>query len=173
MPSEGRTTIVLLAGPPGSGKTSVARALRERLQDAVVFASDEIGGDRYRGLARAARDAAGRHRVVILDATFYMREYRDRVRALGYPTLVVHLDCPLDVCLRRNAERAQPIPAPAVRDLWARFEPPGKEEDAIRIDADRTSPEAAARRILSALKRLPGARGPRGRQRRPARPERA
>ncbi len=106
---------------------------------------------------------------MILDATYYARVHRDRVRALGHPLLLVYLRCSLRECLRRNTQREDPIAEAAVRNLWGRFEPPTEEEDPLRIDAARASPEEAARQVESAWHRrrarrpAPGGRAPRGR----------
>lgn len=95
----GRVRLVLVGGPPGSGKSSVAGALANRL-DAEVLSTDHLRrelapvplADRYRRTAREAvyrelcTEASrqlGLGRSVVLDATWTSAAMRAKARALA------------------------------------------------------------------------------------------
>jgi len=125
--ARGRGALVLVAGTVGSGKSSVARALADRME-AVVLASDVVRKQRARAagapvryderakgavygelLARAEPVVAS-GRIALLDATFdtAARRRRARVwaRARGVPAFLVEVRCPEAVARRRLAARA-------------------------------------------------------------------
>ncbi len=144
-----RTLVITLCGIPGSGKSTVAAHLVRQLGDAEVIATDAMGGRGrpYEKLRRRLAELAGRRRYVVLDGTFYKREHRDAVRAMGFPVLLVYLNCPLGVCMGRNRGRPEGIPAKGVAGISRRFEPPADEEEPLVILTEHVGPEAAARHI--------------------------
>jgi len=144
------TTLYVLCGLPGAGKSTWARENAGRLQ-AVVVCSDDVRRDfeadgrdpwdgdsvfaevelRARGLLRADRS-------VVLDATHFERRYRtyiqDVVSGIGVRRIAVWFVVPLEVCLQRNAGRNslafgnRRMPDEFVRGLAEGFEPPGGDE---------------------------------------------
>jgi len=115
--------LVLVTGPPGAGKTTVAVALAAELGFAV-FAKDRLKeilhdalGDEAdlawsRRLGGAAMEMlwalAAYAPAVVLEANFWPDDPRHRahVQALGTAPVEVHCVCPVEECLRRYAERA-------------------------------------------------------------------
>jgi predicted kinase len=115
--------LVLVSGPPGAGKTTVAEALAAELGFAL-FAKDRIkeilhdtlGGEAdlawSRRLGAAAVEMlwalAACAPAVVLEANFWPDDPRHRARAdaLGAALVEVHCVCPLDECVRRYTERA-------------------------------------------------------------------
>lgn len=131
---------IWITGPPGSGKTAVARAaaarLRERGESVTVLELDAIrqkitprpqytDAERdvvYRALAYMASVLVEAGVPVIVDATAHRRAWRDAARAAIRSFAEVQLLCPLDVC--RERERTRPRGhAPA--GIYARAGRPG------------------------------------------------
>ncbi|WP_101294559.1 AAA family ATPase [Halegenticoccus soli] len=143
--------IVVLCGPPGSGKTTVATRLWDRLAAAghsfELLHSDDFSRRPYDRMSERVADAPGSN--WLLDGTFYRREWRERFRDLG-DAKVVYLAADLETCLRRNEERAEPIDERGVRAIYRRFEEPDAD---VTIDTDEVSPERAVDRLCRAIGR--------------------
>jgi predicted kinase len=147
--------IILLCGPIGAGKTSIAERLAEELEGSSVISSDRFRRRVYDRLIREAEMRLGKARYIILDATFYREAYRRRILDLASRrerVLTVFLDCPLETCLERNRRRSSPVPERAVKIIWREFERP--EAPDIRIDTGTLSIDEAVRAILFRLKHL-------------------
>ena len=131
------SAVIVVCGPPASGKSTLARDLSDRFETTVI-SSDRVRkgllglapADRaatdaytpkvsrrvYAELARQARVARERDGGAIVDATFGRREDRARFAAgLGGAVLWIWCDPPQDVLARRAA---------------ARMSDPGRESDA-------------------------------------------
>jgi adenylylsulfate kinase len=141
--SELNGAVVWLTGPPGSGKTTLACGLTERLAaDGVavtlldwialrgfVFTSawvsehdEEIA---HRALAYTARLLADAGHVVVVDATAPRRDWRARARQIIGDLAEVQLMCRAEVCLdRERAVRWRPHVgvATAAPDLAIEYE---------------------------------------------------
>ncbi|XP_055976733.1 L-seryl-tRNA(Sec) kinase [Sorex fumeus] len=78
--------------------------------------------------------AGSRPLFLILDDNFYYQSMRYEVYQLarkyssGFCQLF--LDCPLDTCLARNAQRARPVPAETLRQMAGKLERPDPEKNA-------------------------------------------
>lgn len=146
--------LVVLCGLPASGKTTLARGLRERLaargHEFDVLHSDDFARRTYERMYERVRDAGGDW---ILDGTFYRRLHRERFRRLD-DCYVVWVRAPPETCLARNRAREEPIPAAGVRAMIADFEPPRAnltlDTDALSAAAALDQLEAAALRWLDA-----------------------
>ncbi|MFJ4919268.1 AAA family ATPase [Streptomyces sp. NPDC088725] len=151
---------VLLAGLTGSGKTTLAQALAgrgftrlsvdeevHRLHGryGVDYPEDTYFARERPALATIRRqftaNLEARHDVV-LDHGLWRRTDRDAwkeaARTAGGLPVLVHLPTSRDELLRRLTERnlradanALAVPPDALDDFFARFEPPGDDENAI------------------------------------------
>lgn len=165
----GRVRLVVVGGAPGTGKSTVASALGERL-GAVVLRTDEVRA-RLPGRGYAAADvqatydqlivdarrllAAGEH--VVLDATFADAARRSAVRALADEAIadLTELRCQAPVSVasariaRRLAEGTDPSEAtPEVgRAIAAAFEP---WPEALELDTLAPPAEVCERAVRAA-----------------------
>jgi hypothetical protein len=165
--TRGPRLVVVMTGTVGSGKSTVARALTERLRgpciasDRVrkrVFAADSPdlytpeNRDRvYDGMLERAGAVVRSGRSVVLDATYERRELRDQVAAWcserGIEPWLVETRAGRVEALRRLAERSARAndPSDAGPDELAgsltRYEPPLEwpAERHVIVDTDRTS----------------------------------
>jgi adenylylsulfate kinase len=162
---------VWITGLPASGKSTVAAALAKKIRDlcvdVTVLESDALrtvfsdlgtydDRDReyfYGSLAFIGQLLTEHGISVIFDATATRRSYRDRARRRIPRFIEVFVDCPLDVCMRRDPKglyrKAREGQASHVPGIQTEYEAPEKPEVVIRGDQD--DPEEAARRIVSML----------------------
>jgi protein phosphatase len=151
------STLYVLSGLPGAGKSTWARDNARRLQAAVVCSDDvrrdfEVDGRDpsdgdavFAEVQRRARRLLEGDRSVIVDATHFQRKYRTYLGQLGIGIEVhrvaIWFDVPLEICLQRNAGRNgftfgdRRMTDDFVRGLADAFEPPALDEfdEIIRV----------------------------------------
>jgi 3'(2'), 5'-bisphosphate nucleotidase len=162
--------VVWFTGLPGSGKTTLARAVQDRLAQ-LGSATERLDGDEIRsmfpdtGFSRDARDAHVRrvghlasrlehHGVTSLVALVSpYRASRDFVRRLCDRFIEVYVSTPLDECERRDpkglyrqARAGQVSELTGVADV---YEPPVSPD--VTIDTTALSPEKAAELVMAKL----------------------
>ncbi|WP_137286793.1 ATP-binding protein [Halorussus salinisoli] len=130
---------LVLCGPPGVGKTTVAQRLQSRLgaagRDFRLLHSDDFSRNTYRQMYEHVIDADP-DTDWILDGTFYQREWQDRFRALPDAHLV-YLTASLETALERNREREDAIEERGVRVMHGKFETPTNPD--LTLDTERSS----------------------------------
>ncbi|MBS7619919.1 AAA family ATPase [Candidatus Bathyarchaeota archaeon] len=145
--------IILLCGGVGAGKSILAQRLSERLGDARVLSSDSFKRRVYERLLLELERGMNKQKYLILDATFYRKVYRDRVRetAMGRDKLfTIYLKCPLEVCLERNRRRSGAVPENAVRIIHRLFEEP--ENPDLVVNTAEVGVDEALERVLENLR---------------------
>ncbi len=145
--------LIVICGPAGAGKTSIAHRLAEKLEGAPIISSDRYRRKAYDRVMKEVESRLGDKVYMIVDATFYRRRWRERLMEVvrdRQKVFTVLVDCSLETCLRRNSERDVPIPDKAVRIIWSEFERPVDHD--IYINTDESSVEQAVEKILMRLK---------------------
>jgi adenylylsulfate kinase len=167
---------VWITGLPGSGKSVVSEALTKILKEKGIsvqlLSSDALRKvltpkpaysleERdivYTTLAYIAKLLTQNGVNVVIDSTGNLRRYRENARQLIPCCAEVYLECPLDVCMEREARRGKAYHAPAqiyhraktgrattVPGIGQPYEPPMKPE--ITLDTTKLTPEECAQRI--------------------------
>jgi adenylylsulfate kinase len=164
---------IWITGLPSSGKSSVTRELVKKLVTqgihVVVLESDEMRQiltpeptyspeerDRFYHILALMGELLVRNGVnVIFDATANKRTYRDHARSLIQQFIEVYVECPVEVCRKRDPKgiyaKAASGLATGVPGVQASYEPPLKPD--LTIDG-QASPEAGAVAIVDKLKNL-------------------
>ena len=168
--------VVIVSGPPGSGKSSVCESLCARYDRTVHLETDQFfaairmgfikpwlaASDRQnrmvtRAAARAAVAYAQALYAVFVDAVVgpnllpvYLDELREARVAVHFALLLPSLE----VTLRRGREREAPlrVPEPQLRALWEQFRGYGAFAGCT-IDNSAMTPDQAADAVMSACGR--------------------
>jgi adenylylsulfate kinase len=172
MRNDGRPAFALwITGRPGAGKTTLVRALVERLHrrdvDPVVLSAEdfrkrfaphpmETEKEReafYRGMVEVAGLFVDRGIPVLIDATGTARAYRAAARECLKGFAEVHVDCPPELCAARRGGAAARVAggssAAAVAEPSTEYEAPVHPEVAVRTDRD--DPDTAAEKTMEYL----------------------
>ncbi len=164
---------VWITGIPASGKSSIARELRARLNalkiPVMVLESDEMRAiltphaqysseerDRFYHALVLIGTLVTRNGInVIFDATANRQMYRDHARSLIANFVEAYVQCPLDVCMKRDPKGIYRSAAvgktSTVPGMQSLYEEPGHPE--ITLDGQER-PERGADAILEKLKQL-------------------
>ena len=178
--SAGQGWCLWITGLPGSGKSVVSEALLNLLNQKGIHAqllsmnalrkvltprpsySLEERDTAYATLAYLAQLLTDNGVNVVIDATGNLRRFRDNARKRIRKFIEVYLECPMKVCMDREAERGKTHLAP--RKIYARglkgeaptvpgigqpYEPPVKPE--VTVNTAKCSPQESARKILQKL----------------------
>ena len=168
--------LIWITGMPGSGKSTVALKLKEKVSDSVILRMDELrrivtpqpnysDAERdyvYRALVFMSKTLCDLGHDVIIDATGNRRAWRRLARELVQDFYEVYLKCSVDLCMEREKTRIDTHGAPReiyekgtagwpVPGVNAPYEEP--EHPELIIDAERQSPEEAAEGIVRMLNR--------------------
>ena len=171
---------VWVTGLPGSGKSVVSQTLHKLLKQKGIHAqllpsdalrkvltpkptySLEERDTVYATLIYIAKLLIQNDVNVIIDATGNLRRYRENARKQIPHFIEAYMECPLNVCIRRETKRGKTYQAPkqiykralegkapTVPGVGQPYEPPLNPE--ITINTTKNTPEQAAQKILEAI----------------------
>lgn len=162
-----------LTGLPSSGKSTIARLLAEKLcslgVQVQILESDELRkiltpkpsyteGERdifYRVLAYIGSLLASNGVNVVFDATAHKRRYREEARKMIPRFMEVYLECPLEVCIRRDPKglyrKALEGKVKTLPGLQIPYEEPANPD--LKIDTASNPPEVCVEQIVEAMRR--------------------
>ncbi len=174
---------VWITGLPGSGKSTVAHLLLEKLESQGISAQiTSIDSLRKYATPEPTYSEAEREIVygaltfnaimltengvnVIIDATANRRIFRDKARHVISRFIEAYLKCPLEICAQREAHRRKTHLAP--KDIYRKAKQgksstvpgigvPYEEsiEAEVRVDSSRHTAEECAQKILTAIHKL-------------------
>jgi len=145
--------IVVFCGVPGSGKSTIAQLLRERLSDVSVIVSDDISSHTYQNIMNKLDNSIGDYKHIIVDATFYKEKWRKKIRSVvddSDEITLVYIQCSRETCLQRNSDREDSIQERAIHIIWNEFDEPEKPE--ITIKTEEKTPDEMVEAIIERLK---------------------
>lgn len=164
---------IWITGLPASGKSTIVALLRPQLEDlglpVEVLESDAVRRvltpeptysqeERdlfYRALAFMGQRLVSHGITVIFDATASRQLYRDVARRTISRFAEIWIDCPLEVCMKRDLkgtyEKGQRGESTMVPGLQVPYESPESPE--LRIDSSVGQPADSASKILDFVKK--------------------
>lgn len=166
--------VIWITGLPGSGKSTIAKSLKENIPDAVILSMDIArktitpspcysDAEReyvYRSIVFTAKTLYSLGHKVIIDATGNRRKWRELARGSIEDYFEVYLKCPLELCMEREGKRSDTHGAPErIYEKAAKGEPvPGISapyEEPLNpdliINTGRDTPDIAAKKIVRML----------------------
>lgn len=123
--------LYVFCGPPASGKTTMSLQLSEERQF-IRYSFDEMKCFKHSELIHLIISTFQKGRSSVVDAVYGRVEYRkqllESIKDINCEKILIYMNTPLEECIRRNAERPNPLPVFIVEDIYNSFEPPTLDE---------------------------------------------
>lgn len=141
------TTILLLCGLPGSGKSTFAKEISKRMNKVKIISRDEIRfsilkeGEKYFAHEKEVFNTfineinkaynSGLYEIIIVDATHLTYKSREKVlnkieRLSKFHTIAVFFETPYEKCVKRNNNRTglYKVPSETLHNMYLSLELP-------------------------------------------------
>lgn len=123
--------LFIFCGCSGAGKTTLSNKLTNKYQ-AIRYSFDEMECFKYTELLPHIVKSVSENKTVVVDALFTRISQRrlifDATADINCKRILIYMDTPLEECLRRNAQRPNPLPDFMVRDIYNSIELPTFDE---------------------------------------------
>jgi tRNA uridine 5-carbamoylmethylation protein Kti12 len=123
--------LIIFCGSPASGKTTLSKKITKE-QNAIRLSFDELGCFQHKELIPLIIQALQSNNSVVVDALFTRISQRklilDATKDINCRHILIHMNTPLEECIRRNAQRPNPLPDFMVRDIYNSIELPTLDE---------------------------------------------
>lgn len=123
--------IFVFCGSPASGKTTLSKKIAEE-QNAIRLSFDEMRCLQHKELIQPTLEALQFNKNVVVDSVFTRLSQRkvilDATKDIDCKRILIYMNTPLEECVRRNAQRPNPLPEFMVRNIYNSIEPPTLDE---------------------------------------------
>ena len=123
--------LIVLCGAPGSGKTTVSKQLQKQ-RDTIRYSFDEMHCFRHIELIPHIKQSLENGNNVVVDSTYAIKMVRtdllEAIKDINCKRILVFMNTPLDECIRRNAQRKNPLPQYIVEGIYKTIQPPTLDE---------------------------------------------
>lgn len=169
--------LLILCGIPSSGKSTLARGVASRLEKEYGFFTVAVTSDAFRHMVptysrifepelehfvreatyRTVEEALRRKLLVISDDVNYYRSIRRQLKRIaeraGASFAIVYVDTPLEVALRWNGERGEPVPNTVIEEMHHKLDRPGEkymwDTPLLTVDPSRSKLEELTQLVAS------------------------
>lgn len=151
--------IIIFCGVPACGKSTVVEKFVRRIKNIgasyKLLVSDKVPNQVYEKIFRNLKENIEENEYIIVDATFYKREWREKVQEIARENdedlLTVYLHCDLETSLKRNEQRKEEerVSKKAIRIIKEEIERPENPE--LEFDTDLVNSEEIVDKLLAEL----------------------
>jgi tRNA uridine 5-carbamoylmethylation protein Kti12 len=122
---------IVFCGSPAGGKTTLSKKIAEYYNiERISF--DERGFLQHKELVKPIWKILQQDQDVVVDALFTRISQRklilEAIKDIDCKRILIYMDTPLEECLRRNAQRPNPLPDFMIRDIYNSIELPTLDE---------------------------------------------
>lgn len=143
--------LLIICGIPSSGKSTLVKEVASRLEKDYGYFTVAVTSDAFRHMVptysrmfepeleyfvreathRTVEEALRRKLLVISDDVNYYRSIRRQLKRIakraGASFAIVYVDTPLEVALRWNGERGEPVPNTVIEEMYHKLDRPGEK----------------------------------------------
>lgn len=126
-----KTRLITFCGAAASGKTTLSKKIAEE-HNAIRLSFDELQCLQHKDLLSHIKKALTEGKCVVVDALFPCVSQRkmllDAINDTECKRILIYMNTPLDECIRRNAQRKNPLPEFVIESIYKSLEFPEPSE---------------------------------------------